>query len=879
MKHFVLILFVAINLPYFAQVQITRDPIACAYGLKNEQNKWIVPAEYQQLLFLEKGFYACQFNEKWGIIRANGKKMLEPKFNSISVFAPGKYLAVEQITTENYTLQKSGVIDSTGQWFIPHAFSSIGKMQNEHYLLTKANFSSKNGMTYQSTIADSKGSPLFPYVNGLIVNPFYLKEAYIVGNTMNATYTVSGQVRFIDALGKTISDSLYDMGMPCGENFVVTKQGKYGLVNSSGTEIIEPQYLFDVTSYSYSNSLSCLHGHHQFVFLKNGKRGILNGKWEEVLTETYDQIIPLNSFTSQSAKSLYMAYLASENEYYLLDKDGKMLAQADTFMQRLIPIPKINYYELQGYNAYFIFGKRKNGQWNYGVLDENGSVLLPAEYVTLIINDQSDLILLEETGNKKIPKAFTMSLNSERTKGKTTLTFIQQIDNVYIFEGDKKMFALRFSKECNCWEQTLYGSNLPYKYGDFTLMNGNSEGLIYNHKTAKVEKVKFVNWQQGTFPVLQDEFGANLMHPTKGRLFNESKEQINQQFASINRIWAQGQNGKWKIYDTFGNPRLNEDFDVISYFWDTSIVQTNFKKGILDAVCNWILTPSFSDIYPITKQHYVGVTFSGKVGIINLNQPAIIDSSFNSFRPIYQNPTLKKFYYCLEKNGQTFIFNNDGGQLQTTEKELVSQYWTAPEQRGANFYIDCSSEEVGYLQTHKDLVYNFFYPFYRQNVLLDQRSITNGNRGSGGVGSYSFKVLNASYNKLSLLASQSLRGYVETDDMKFRDIYRKSEDRDFEVVNYILSDGKWRDVVFNQLFNTRDNNFQNVIIEAIQNSPNIRFDCNNPVALLEGATHFTFHKSGITLYFFEGQAHAFQLILSKEQLAKIPSARWILAWL
>jgi hypothetical protein len=879
MKHFVIVLFVAINLPYFAQVQITRDPIACAYGLKNEQNKWIVPAEYQQLLLLDPGIYACQMGEKWGILRANGKKVLATKYDNVSVFATGKYLVSERIQTANQSIQKVGVIDSTGSWFLPQEFASISRMENEHYMLVKANVSSQSSVRYQSTIADAKGNKLFPYLDGVLLARFRLLDLHLLGDGLIGSFTVAGNVRLVNSYGEFVSDSTFDMGMSCGENFIVTKNGRYGLVNSEGKIIVYPKYHFERENRDYNNPLSCLHSDHQFVFIEGGKHGILNGSWKEIVPPEYDRITPLNSNSFRFAKGRYLAYQEDKKKYHLLDGEGSVLAKIDTLTLRMLPIPKKDYYAMQEYNVYYIFGERKGQDFRYGILDGDGSILLQAEYSSLIFNDNDELVLLTHHLGAEIPKGYTISLKSAVLGDKVTLHFIQKIGDVYLFGSGEKIYALSYSEACNCWTQSLYGANNPQRYGDYTIMNGASDGFIFDHKNNTTEKVKFVDRYSGSFVLVQRNDGFNLLHPTKGFLFKQSMYQLNQQFASINRIWAQGQNGKWKIYDTLGNPRLIEDFDAISYFWDTMIVQMNYKKGILDEACNWILTPSFNDINQITKQHYVGVTSSGKVGIINLRQPALIDSSFTSFRPIYQNPALKKFYYCLEKNGQAFFFDNDGIQLQTAEKELVSQYWTTPEQRGANFYIDCLPEEVGYLQTHKDLVYNFFYPFYQQNVLLDQRSITNGIKGSGGVGSYSFKALNASYNKLSLLASQSIRGTVETDDMKYRDIYRKSEDRDFEVVNYFLSDGKWRDVVFNQLFNTRDNNYQNVIIEAIQNSPNIRIDCNNPIALYEGATHFTFSKNGITLYFFEGQAQAFQLILSKEQLAKIPSARWILAWM
>jgi hypothetical protein len=101
-----------------------------------------------------------------------------------------------------------------------------------------------------------------------------------------------------------------------------------------------------------------------------------------------------------------------------------------------------------------------------------------------------------------------------------------------------------------------------------------------------------------------------------------------------------------------------------------------------------------------------------------------------------------------------------------------------------------------------------------------------------------------------------------------------------EVSNWVfLSDGSSKKVAFNDLFNSNSPIYQKIIVEAIQDNPDIRIDCNKPDFLFSGAQQFSFHKDGIKLFFFEGQSQAFELILTKTQLAKIPSAKWILGYL
>jgi hypothetical protein len=49
MKHFFYFLIFFSSSFAFSQLQIVRDPIACAYGLKDANKKWVVPAQYQEI--------------------------------------------------------------------------------------------------------------------------------------------------------------------------------------------------------------------------------------------------------------------------------------------------------------------------------------------------------------------------------------------------------------------------------------------------------------------------------------------------------------------------------------------------------------------------------------------------------------------------------------------------------------------------------------------------------------------------------------------------------------------------------------------------------------------------------------------------------------
>lgn len=863
----------------FAQVKIVRDPLACAYGLKNEQNEWLVQPQYEQLLFLENGVYACQSDQKWGIIKSNGKKIVEARYEQVSVFSKSRFLLSERISTNNYTSQKMGVIDTAGKWFLPQEFNSISRMENEHYLLVKALYSNKTILSYQSSIADSDGTLLFDYLDGILLNRFRFSEVNLLGNSLMGSNTVSGNVRLVNKKGEVISDSTYDMGMPCGENFIVTRNRKYGLLNAEGKTLVAPKYIFEKESYDYTNPLYCLHGHHQLIFVENGKRGILDGEWKETVPAQYERIIPLNSNAFPYSQGRYLAYRKEQDIYSLLNEKGQILAEADTLMMKMIPIKKQDIYEMQRYRVFYIYGRQKNSQMHYGILNQDGIVVSAAEYGGLFFNSDLDVILLSEKSGSEIPNVYSAQLNTEGQVLKTPLRLIQKIDNVYLFGQNEKIVPLSYSSTCDCWEETLYGANHAKKYGQYTLMNGSDAALIFDHKQNNVEKVKFIDWHSGNFAIVQNEQGMNLLHPSKGRLFKQNMLQINQQFSSINRIWCQQENGKWMIYDTLGSARIMEEFDLMAYQWDTMTVQQNYKKGLLDNQCKWIIKPLFTDLFPFTKKYYVAITPGGKVAVMNLAKPNNLDTSYTSFRPIFEDVNSRILIYCLEKNGKAYFFDGNGSALKAAEKELITQYWTQPNRFGADFFVESKKEESAFLEAAKDIAYSVIYPYYQLNLQQNELVVSEGIRAKRNSGSHQFKLEYANGKNLSLSINQRGQSLPDIASYKPRDMRPGKAEHLFELSNFIWQNNQWRKVNFSDLFNPKNEAYQTILVEAIQNSPDIRIDCNEPRALYEGASQFSFVNGGIKLYFFEQQPQAFQIIFTHKQLERIPSARWILDWL
>lgn len=879
MNRLLFFLFISFHFVSFGQEQIVRDPLACLYGLKDRENNWLIPAKYQQLLLLDKGIYACQEGEKWGIIRSNGKKILSAKFEQIVTFSPGKYLISDRVSNNQFTYQKKGLIDSNAQWIFPLEYSAINPMEKGRFLLVKVVSSNENRLVYQSSIAEANGELLFPYLDGILLDRFYLSPVNLIGDTRIGSVTVSGNVRLVNASGKIISDITFDMGMPCGENFIVVKNNRYGLVNAAGKLVVPPKYKFEKENYDYSNPLFCLHGDHQFVFVENGKRGILNGQWKELVSAQYDQISSLNSISFPDSKGRYLGYQYNTKKYHLLDNEGMVMAEADTFQTRMFPIPKKNYYETQKHRVYYVFGIRNKGELRFGILAGDGTVLLKPEFLSLIHLSNSELFALKENTEKELPTGFLLAADSIDLNAKIPLRMIKKIDQTYLFENKGNIYPISYSESCSCWEQSPFGNHNRKIWGDYTLLAGNNFGIVYNQKKNTTDIVKYIDLNTGNLPLVQTEMGVNLLHQTKGFLFNENQVQINQQFISINRIWCQQANGKWKIYDSLGKLRTKEEFDRIAFFWETMIAEQNNLKGLLNTDCKWIIQAMYSDLFPVSKRHFVGITRGNHVSVIDLERPNVIDTSYTSFRVIFQDS--KTLIYGVEKKGQLIFKNQDGKEIQASEKEILTQYWSEPNRSNYTFFVNGPFEQKPFLQAATDEAYSFFYPFYLLNLQQDRHTVENGIHKSYDGPQYQLKLEYGSHSCVSLSAmlpnnhSEIIpleRNRKTNEPLVQTEVY-------FHTKNLIRQNMQWKEVPFDALFNPKNKAYQNAVVEELEKNPDLLRQCSDPSVLFEGASHFSFVKDGVKLYFFVNQSNAFEITFSRKQIEQIPSAKWILEWI
>jgi hypothetical protein len=616
-----------------------------------------------------------------------------------------------------------------------------------------------------------------------------------------------------------------------------------------------------------------LHSHHHFYFIENGKLGIVDGSWKILIPAHYDELKGINANAHAHTSARYIGFQQDKNQYDLIDEKGKIIFEADTLLLKMLEIPKSNYYELTKYEVFYFFGKRVEKSFKWGILDGQAKIIQPALFENIIIPNASKALLIEYSSPEVSPQVIDFSLFSKEQSPSKNLEFLIQMDSIYLYANGEEYFPLLYEPGKSAWSWHLYGYSKPKNHGNFVLIPGNQGSYIYHKKIRKYEKVKHIDLHNGGLPIVHSETGCNLMHPIKGRVFSEEMAQINSQYKFNNRIWALNKNQKWLIYDTLGIQKVDAEFDAISHGGDILIAQQKGLKGVVDINYQWIIEPKFRDIYPFNKHLYIAINENNEVLVIDITKGIKLDAQFKNFIPIVATNDNKTAYFCLEKNGKSKCFDQNLQESNLSKFDLITKFWLDDHPILPFRIYAVKYEDKPYIELHEQLVYDYFLPFFNQNVANNQRFVFEGNRGSGYNDSYFFKVEYVTRSAISL--SVQSNEIVPYDSR----LQITNTNEFMQINNWVVSSNEAKVVLFEDLFNPSNATYQRELIAAIQSQKNDGSECFDPKCLEKGAEYFTFHSEGILLHFMSVQSQPMSVLLSKKQLANIPSARWILEYL
>ncbi|WP_310378133.1 WG repeat-containing protein [Flavobacterium sp.] len=186
-----------------------------------------------------------------------------------------------------------------------------------------------------------------------------------------------------DNLGKIITKAKFDHINDFVDNIAVTKlKDKYGIINSSGIEIIEPIYQ-EIKPFVYLSI---------YIDVQlDGKWGVLNSQGKEVIAPKYHEPVEINYFSDYTIVCLAKSIEVSSGKV-----KSKMYGAIDNETLKEVISPKYVYLKSQDFGY---FEARTDEKYKkFGLIDVNEKVIFPMEYENVFAISK-DIIAFEK--NKK----------------------------------------------------------------------------------------------------------------------------------------------------------------------------------------------------------------------------------------------------------------------------------------------------------------------------------------------------------------------------------------------------------------------------------------------------------------------------------------------
>lgn len=517
---------------------------------------------------------------------------------------------IEQVENYNYFILKQnnkfGVIDTNGKILIESKFDSL-IMPNP----SKAIFICKNDNN--TIVLNDKGEEIFK------------------------------EYKNIDAirLKNIASDLMYEKSVLKFES-----DGKYGLINLDGKQILKPDYN-SIEGLSYKEG--------ELLVQKDEKCGIVNIKGNELVKCEYDKISVDNYYTEENNYKYagYIVGIKTEEgyRYGYINVNGKLLL--DTQYNEISRITDIkddkNIYLISAKNGQY--GLTKNGEkltdneyqsmtYNpnmnvivvekskkYGVINLSGKVIVPIEYNQIDINGmymyatkEQGTVVFDSEGNEAKINVDLVRIKTENENYIITInTKNGQTNYGVIDKQGKQIIEEEYSYIEYLFENYFIASNKEGKLGIIDSKDNQKVELKYDavQRISNKNMVQTIQSDIKTTQIYSDKLekvcemtNANIdrqenyvkiYNDTEIKYFDNTGNQLkNTDIFTGNELFAKEENGKYGFADKIGNIKIECKYDKVTEFnkYGFAGIKQNGKWGIINKEGIVIVEP----VYEITNQ-------------------------------------------------------------------------------------------------------------------------------------------------------------------------------------------------------------------------------------------------------------------------------------
>lgn len=517
---------------------------------------------------------------------------------------------IEQVENYNYFILKQnnkfGVIDTSGKILIESRFDSL-IMPNP----SKAIFICKNDNN--AIVLNDKDEEIFKeYKN---IDAIRLKNiaSDLMYEKSVLKFESDGKYGLINLDGKQILkpdyNSIEGLSYKEGE-LLVKKDEKYGIVNIKGNELVKCEYdKISVDNYYTEENNYKYAGYIVGIKTEEGYRyGYINVNGKLLLDMQYNEISRITDIKDD--KNIYL--ISAKNGQYGLTKNGEELT--DNEYQSMTYNPNINV---------IVVEKSKK----YGVINLSGKVIVPIEYNQIDINGmymyatkEQGTVVFDSEGNEAKINVDLVKIKTENDNYIITINTKNDETNYGVIDKQgKQIIEEKYSYIEYLFKNYFIASNKEGKLGIIdskgnqkvelkydavqrisnknmvqTIQSDTKTTQIYSDKLEKVCEITNAN-------IDRQENYVKIYNDAEIKYFDNTGNQLkNTDIFTENELFAKEENGKYGFADKIGNIKVECKYDKVTEFnkYGFAGIKQNGKWGIINKEGIVVVEP----VYEITNQ-------------------------------------------------------------------------------------------------------------------------------------------------------------------------------------------------------------------------------------------------------------------------------------
>lgn len=369
--------------------------------------------EYSAMDFPSSGYY---INITFGILDIDGNKISNPVFSRINGVQTGLGFIVGvaiKIANQQHSILKYGILDSKGDYIVTPKYEQISFDENNNVFKTTLSFSETGRYPFEKLSNDVSidGYFVIHNDNGTISKVpveiadwcgSFTSEGYaevIKGGIKGRINESNHIISFLDEKCIVISEQ-YDFA--CNFNFgyaPVSKNGKYGIIDSMQKEIIP-------CNYEFIEPLSTT----RFKFKEGSEWGIIDLEERIIVNPEYLSISHQSDDYFKVELSIPIGSGSKQQLFGIIDKNGEIVIPIEC-----LSISKITYEE----NVFWLIKI-----WlKQGIYSESADVIIPFIYDDIEIQEDKFICkIFEQTNdsylysnrNKRVKSVYYYTLKGEQ---------------------------------------------------------------------------------------------------------------------------------------------------------------------------------------------------------------------------------------------------------------------------------------------------------------------------------------------------------------------------------------------------------------------------------------------------------------------------------